>query len=214
MDVIIVGAGVMGLTVTRRLANQGHDVVVIERANARCETLADDYVAMIIEGDATQPDILEQAGVQASDVVVALTGVPRTNIAVCLEGKAMNPATKTVLRIDHDAPEEYDRFADAVVFPERAGGQVVVNAILDEAVNAIITHRHGIDLLEVRIDPGAPAARKRMKDVRLPMGAMFITSGDDGGLANTETTLIPGKRYMVAVEPPVTDEVLNLLRGE
>jgi trk system potassium uptake protein TrkA len=49
--------------------------------------------------------------------------------------------------------------------------------------------------------------------VRFPAGTLIVSDGDGHRVARSDTTLTPGSRYIVAVEPDVADEVMNLMRG-
>jgi len=70
-----------------------------------------------------------------------------------------------------------------------------------------------LDIMQIRVDEDAPAAGKTLSDVRFPTGTLVISDDDGERIARPDTTLTPGKRYVVAVEPDVVDEVLQLLRG-
>lgn len=212
-DVVIAGGGRVGLTTAQQLSDQGHDVIVIERSARRCEELGDEYVATIIEGDATDPDLLEQAAVDECDVVGALTGHTGTNLAVALEARELNPDVRTVVRIDRFPGEAYTRFADAVIFPERAGGRLAATAMVGEDVQAFSEAPGELELVYVRVAEGAPAAGKTLGNVAFPEGSLVISGEAGNRVASAETVLEPGEQYIVAAESAVVDEVVNLLRG-
>ena len=73
-DVIIAGGGRVGFETAELLADHGHDVTIIERDERVVDEIADEWVATVIRGDATDPGIIEQAGIERADVVAALTG--------------------------------------------------------------------------------------------------------------------------------------------
>jgi trk system potassium uptake protein TrkA len=213
LDVIIAGGGRVGFQTAELLVGRDHDVTVVERDGDTCEAIADAYVATVVEGDATNPDILEQAGIGGADVVAALTGETGLNLAVCLAARELSPGIRTVARIDRAAGEAYTRFVDAVLFPERAGARVAANEILGSDVRTLADVTGMLDIMQIRIADGAPAAGKRLADVRFPTGTLVVSNDDGERIAGPDTTLTAGRRYVVAVEPDVADEVLNLLRG-
>ncbi|TQQ83236.1 TrkA family potassium uptake protein [Halonotius terrestris] len=212
-DVIIAGGGRVGCETTELLADRGHNVTIIERDQAVTDRLADEWLATLITGDATNPDIIEQAGVDSADVIAALTGETGLNLAVCLAAAELNPGIRTVARIDRAVGEAYLRFVDAVVFPERAGARVAANEIVGSDVQTLADVTGELDIMQIRVAKDAPAAGKQLSDVRFPDGALIISDGAGSCVVGSETTLTPGSRYLVAVEPAVADEVLNLLRG-
>jgi trk system potassium uptake protein TrkA len=213
LDVIIAGGGRVGFQTAEILDDQGHDVMIVERDDDRCDDLADAYLATVIEGDATNPTILEQAGVDRADAVAALTGETGTNLAVCMAAQELSPETRTVCRIDRAAGEAYTRFVDAVLFPERAGARVAANEIIGSDVQTLADVTGRLDIIQIRVAEGAPAAGKALREIHFPAGTLVISDDDGERIARPDTTLEPGRRYIVAVEPDVADEVMNLLRG-
>ncbi|OTE99702.1 TrkA family potassium uptake protein [Halorubrum sp. SD683] len=213
LDIVIAGGGRVGFQTAELLADHGHAVTIVERDEDVVSEIADEYVATVIRGDATNPDIIEQAGVERADVVAALTGETGLNLAVCLAARELSPGTRTVARIDRAAGEAYTRFVDAVLFPERAGARVAANEIVGDDVQALTDVTGDLDIMLVRIAEGAPAAGKSLTQVRFPDGTLVVSAADAQQVARPDTTLTPGKRYVVAVEPGVADEVMNLLQG-
>jgi K+ transport systems, NAD-binding component len=213
LNVIIAGGGRVGFQTAAILANRNNDVTIIEQDEDVVEDIADEWFVTIIRGDATSPDILAQAGVDDADVVAGLTGLTGLNLAVCMAAKELNPEIRTVARIEREAGDAYTRFVDAVLFPERAGARVAANEIVGSDVQTIADVTGNLDIMQIRVAEGAPAAGRTLTEVRFPEGTLIIS--DDGGerVARPDTTLTPGKRYVVAVEPGVVDEVLNLMRG-
>jgi len=213
LTVVIAGGGRVGFQTAELLADRGHDITIVERDEDRCADVADAWMATVIEGDATNPNILEQTGVERADVVAALTGETGLNLAVCMAAQRMAPDVRTVARIEQAAGESYTRFVDAVVYPERAGARVAANEVVDSDEQTLADVTGTLDIMQIRVDEDAPAAGKTLSDVRFPTGTLVISDDDGERIARPDTTLTPGKRYVVAVEPDVVDEVLQLLRG-
>lgn len=213
LDIIVVGAGRVGSQAAKHLSDRGHDVMVIESDEDVVSEIADEWFAKVIEGDATNPDILEQAGVEDADVIAALTGETGLNLAVCMVSQELSPGIRTVARIERDVGEGYLRFVDAVVFPERSGSRAAVNEIVGSEVQTLADVTNNLDIMVITVDEGAPVAGKDLNEVRLPEGSLIVSEGESEGVAGRDTVLKPGESYVVAVEPGVTDEVLNLMRG-
>ena len=213
LDIIVAGGGRVGFQTAELLANRGHDVTIVETEERVISEIADEWVATVIQGDATDPDIIEQAGIDRADAIAALTGETGLNLAVCLAALELQPEIRTVARIDRAAAESYTRFVDAILFPERAGARVAANEIVGSDVQTLVDMTGDLEIMLVRVAEGAPAAGKRLADVRLPAGALIVSDDDGNRIARSDTTLTPGSRYVVAIEPDVADEVMNLMRG-
>ncbi|WP_254840852.1 potassium channel family protein [Natronomonas marina] len=213
LDVIIAGGGRVGFQTATILADRGHDVTIVERDERVVDGIADEWVATVIEGDATDPGIVEQAGIERADVVAALTGESGLNLAVCLAAAELNPEIRTVARIDSASDEAYTRFVDAVLFPERAGARLAANQIIGSDVQTLADTTGDLDIMLVRVAEGAPAAGKQLTEVRFPAGTLVISDEEGNSISRPDTELAAGSRYLVAVEPDVVDEVMNLLQG-
>ena len=213
LDVVIAGGGRVGFQTAEILADRGHEVTIVERDERIVSEIADEWVATVIRGDATNPDIIEQAGIERADVIASLTGETGLNLAVCLAAKELSPEIRTVARIDRAAGEAYTRFVDAVLFPERAGARVAANEVVGSDVQTLADVTGDLDIMQIRVAEGAPAAGKSLTEVRFPDGTVVVSDADGHRVARPDTTLTPGERYVVAVESEVADEVLNLMQG-
>jgi len=212
-NVVVCGAGRVGFETVQRLDGYGHDVTVVERDADRCDAVADEYIATVVQGDASDPDVLEQAGVADADAVAGLTGNSGINLAVCVLAREYNPEARTVARIDSAGQQRYGEFVDAVVFPERAGGRAAANEVLAGEVETLADVTGDVDIMEIRVEEGAPAAGRTLSEVRFPAGTLVVSADDGDRIARSDTVLTPGRRYVVATEPGVANEVVNLLRG-
>ncbi|SEO37034.1 trk system potassium uptake protein TrkA [Halogranum amylolyticum] len=212
LRVVIAGGGEVGVRTAELLADRGHSVTLVEDHSERSAFLSDEYVATIIEGDASRPSILRQAQPERSDVVAALTDDEPTNFAICMAAQRLADV-RTVLRTTARPDDLYTEYVDEVVFPERTGARAAVNAITGEGVRTVEDVFGDVEILEVEIAEGAPAAGRQLSEIRLPRGSLIIVDYAGNRIGGPETVLDPGNRYVVAVESDVVDEVMNLFRG-
>jgi trk system potassium uptake protein TrkA len=210
--VVVAGGGRVGQRVAHLLDDRGHDIVVIESEPERVAEISDAYVATVIEGDATRPNMLEQAGLERTDVVAALTSKTGTNLAIGMMAKQMTDSVQTVVRTEREPDEGFERFVDEVIFPERAGARAAVNAI-EPDVSALVDVTGELNIMEVHVAEGAPAEGRMLSEIALPRGSLFVSDAAGNTIAGPETELHAGESYLIASEPDVVDEVLNLLRG-
>ncbi|MDD4029629.1 MAG: NAD-binding protein [Caldisericia bacterium] len=89
MYIIIAGAGIIGRQITQNLCNNHHDVVVIDINKDKCEQLYTETGALTIHGDATDIRILEKAGCEKADKLVAVMRQDSDNIACALLAKSL-----------------------------------------------------------------------------------------------------------------------------
>ena len=212
-DIIIAGGGRVGFQTAELLAARDENVTIVEQDEERVEEIADAWIATVIRGDASDPDILEQAGVDGADTVAALTELTGLNLAVCLLADRLTDDIRTVARVDRETDGTYDRYVDAVVYPEAAGARAAANKTAGREVQSLAAVTGDVEILEISVAEGAPAAGRTLADVAFPAGTLVITGEDGNRIAKPDATLTPGRRYVVAVEPGVVDEVLQLMRG-
>jgi trk system potassium uptake protein TrkA len=84
MRAIIIGASSLGLHLTRTLIQQRNEVVLIEREDELAKELAEELDCTIINAEGTHPDILDKAGIEHTDAVIACTNHDQDNILIGL----------------------------------------------------------------------------------------------------------------------------------
>lgn len=84
MYLIVVGAGDIGSQVIDLATEAGVDTVVIEKDPERAEKMSRDYDCLVIEGDASDKSVLEDAGADEADAVICTTESDATNMMVLL----------------------------------------------------------------------------------------------------------------------------------
>ncbi|MEF8806544.1 potassium channel family protein [Natronomonas sp.] len=210
---VIAGGGRVGLRTAENLADQGHDVVLIESDEERVEELSDAYLGPVIHGDATRPSILRQAGLDEADAIAALTDETGANLEICMEAQHLDPSIDTLARAETQAGQGYDEVVDATLLPLSLGGDHAADILTGKDVRTLLYPTGDLDIIEVTVTETAPVAGRRLDEIALPEGALLLSTGDREELAGPETILEAGERYILAVESDVVDEVLNLLRG-
>ncbi|WP_136688367.1 Trk system potassium transporter TrkA [Halorhabdus amylolytica] len=97
MRVIVIGAGEVGSSVAASLADM-HEVVVVDVDGDRVEALTYDLDVLAIEGDGAAIETLREAGLEQSDLLIAVTDDDETNIVSCGTAKTLADVT-TIARV-------------------------------------------------------------------------------------------------------------------
>jgi len=211
--IIIAGGGRVGLRTARELADRGHEIVLIEKESERSDRAADERVAMVIEGDATSPAILEQADPERADAIAALTDEAGTNLAICLAARQVAPNIRTLARTDAGTEDAYDEIADATILPQELSAATAADILSGEEVRTIVGDHHDLEILEIEVGAGAPVEGHTLDEISLPSGTLVISDRDRNRIAGPDTELEAGERYVVGVESDVVEELLSLFRG-
>lgn len=83
MKIIILGAGQVGGTLAENLVGENNDITIVDRNSDRLRELQDKYDLRVVNGYASHPDVLREAGAQDADMLVAVTNMDETNMAAC-----------------------------------------------------------------------------------------------------------------------------------
>ena len=99
MDILIAGNGKVGVTLTRLLSAEGHNVTLID-TNARVlERSQEQYDVMSVHGNCAAMDTLLQAGVKDAELLIAATNADEVNLLCCTTAHGLNPKLHTIARI-------------------------------------------------------------------------------------------------------------------
>jgi len=84
MKILIVGAGVVGFHLAQELASEKHDITVVDENPEVLSNVASKLDVMAIHGNGTRPQILEKAGINSAEMIVAVTSSDEFNLVICL----------------------------------------------------------------------------------------------------------------------------------
>jgi len=214
---VIIGAGLLGRNLTVLLEQAGFSVKVIEKNFDRCEQLANLVdKTIVINGDATDFDLLEAEEIADSDVIIALTDDDKLNLLVALVGKHMG-IPKTVVRVGR--PEYImlmEQVGIDVVFSPRlfTASQILRFVRSGEGVLSISTFEGGkAESIEVAITSESPVAGKQLKDIRLPGKALVgvILRGDEAIVPRGNTEILDGDHIVLFALPESVSKLLKYL---
>jgi voltage-gated potassium channel len=194
--VIVAGWGRVGQAIADYARRHGVAVVAIDQEPGTISP--DDHVPFIV-GDATDEDILSAAGLDRSATLIAALGRDSDNLALTFTARSMCADLFIVARVDN--PRDARKFARAganrVVNPYEIGGSRMaaialrphVTEFLDEVIH---TDDHDVDISELTILAGSPAAGTTLADI-LSDGAVSaviiaIKSNDGRYTANPPTS--------------------------
>lgn len=121
---IVCGFGRHATELSQELAKQGIRFVVIENNPEKIEQLRETTDFLFVEGDATDDEILEEAGIRRAMSIVITLPKDADNLFITLSARQINPALRIITRASSIADETKIRRAGAnhTVVPERIGG--------------------------------------------------------------------------------------------
>jgi len=99
MKVIVCGAGVVGFTIAKTLSQENNHVTVVDQKLDMLRKVTDALDVAVVQGQASNPSVLEQAGARDAEMVIAVTGSDEVNIVTCQLGHMLFNIPTKIARI-------------------------------------------------------------------------------------------------------------------
>jgi trk system potassium uptake protein TrkA len=219
MYVLIAGGGKVGANLARSLLRDGHghEVTLIEQERERFEQLEHEFEHQVQLGDATELFVLERAGIaRPPDVVAAVTGDDEDNLIICQLAREKYGVNKVVARVNDPRNQTY--FDLLGISPTVSATERIMALIEHEVPEHDLVHllelrRENLEIVEVQINAGAPAAGKTIEKLKLPDGSRLISVTRNGRseIAVGSTELQPGDMVLAILQPGKEDELRRVL---
>ena len=138
MRIIICGAGQVGWQIARQLSRERHDIVLIDRDERLIQQANDALDVQGITGHASHPDVLERAGAEDCDLLIAATASDEVNIVACQVAHALFSVPRRFARLRGHAyllPQYADLYQaqhlpiDVVISPEQEVAQAALSRL-------------------------------------------------------------------------------------
>lgn len=172
--IIVCGAGQTGASVLEQFKLAETDCVVIESDEERIRELNDSSL-LFINGDATNEDVLEEAGIARARGMVCCLATDADTVYTVLTARGMNPKLQIVARaIEKGTSQKLRRAgADKTISVNELGGTRMAYLMLRPHVVSFLDaitrfDDEVLDLGEVTVQAGSALADSTLKDARLP----------------------------------------------
>jgi len=99
MNIIICGAGRVGFSISKQLSAQGHAITVIDQSSEFIQKINETQDVKGVVGKATFPSVLEKAGAEEADMIIAVTKSDETNMVICQVAHSIFEINKKIARI-------------------------------------------------------------------------------------------------------------------
>ena len=159
MKIIIAGTGEVGFHLSKLLAQESHDIVIIDTSKIALERATKNLDVSTIRGDATSIKTLESAGVSKADLLIAVTSTQHINILSCVIGKNLG-VKRCIARISNSEllhrKETFDLKdigINQVIYPESLGASEIKKLLKESAVSdSFVFDKGKLQLIGIKID--------------------------------------------------------------
>ena len=212
MYIIVVGAGKVGWNLTRELLEKEHEVTVIENNRRRYLTVEQELEHNVSYGDASELWVLERAGIQRADMVIAVTGDDEDNMLICQVAKEKYLVDQIIARVNN--PRNRQHFDLLGIKPSVSATDLILRLLEHEVPEYGLVHlldlqEEQLEIIEVEVSVNAPAAGQAVADVELPEGSLIISvlRGGKGFVPKGDTVIEPGDEVLLVLDPGLEEAI-------
>ena len=199
--IIIYGATNTGTSLARSLSEKIPDVVLLEENLPRAEKVAGELRDVrVINGLASDADILRECGVEAADAYIAVSSSDNHNLISAVLAKQMGAKTTVITTHQPDyTPIVSGLGIDAFINPRLLATDQIVRLVRGERISHVATLPEcKAEVLELVAEPDSPITRKPLKNLKFPRNALVGAIHREG-----EVILASGDSQVQAGEPVV-----------
>ena len=199
MKINIVGDGLVGDTLISYIAGEGHQVTVIDPVAARINRVVNQYDVQGLIGNGAGHSTLIEAGVQDTDLLIAMTGSDELNMVCCMMAEKLGTA-HSIARVRN--PEYFREMdfvrdymgIDQVVNPEYEAANEIARLVRFPAALKMEAFAKGrVDMAEIYLEKGHPLAGQKLSSLQQTYGVSVLVCA----VLRGENAFIPGGDFVL-----------------
>lgn len=219
MRVILVGGGEVVYFLARTFLSKGYFVSIINDSQKESDMLSKRLNALIIYGDGSDPDILEDAKAREAKIFIAVTPYDHINM-VCCQTAALKFKIPRTMALVND-PDNYEVFIELGIDHVFNQTDLIVSMIekqvkYEHITNLLDYEEGGILISEIHMTTKMPTLGERLGNLKLPDEASIIgvTRKKKFEMKRDSMTLEVGDRILILTNPENHAILLRIICGK
>lgn len=223
MNVIILGAGEVGIHLGTELSEAGHNIIVVDNNRSQLQRLEDICDAQTICGNAADLLVLKKAGIEECNLLLAATSNDEVNVLSCLLAKNLT-TLKTVARLKQDFYlQGFKTFyrhklgIDMIVCPEILAALDIVGYTGESETTAVETLADGqIEVKTIKIDEHFKYHNTQIDNIPFPKDVLVSTIVRDQHLIipHGKDKILLGDELYIVGQPSAIGNVDKLVNTQ
>jgi len=215
--VIILGGTRLAKLTASMLANRDIHTTLIDSDRNRCRLIAEDLKNVVtVWADPKDPKILRSEGIEATDVVMALSGWDSENIVGALVAKSLG-AREVIARLTNtDLVGLLPGIGiDATVSSRLSAANEILRFVRRGVIHSVATFSDSdVEAIELEVGPSSPAVGKTLADLKLPHSLIIggVQRGDEAFVPRGNTAIEVGD-HLIVIALPEAIKIAEKLSG-
>ena len=201
MNIIIVGCGKVGEKLAESLSiEKEHDITVIDTKASAINDIVGLYDVMGVVGSCSSIDTFKEAGIENTDLLIAVTGSDELNLMTCLLAKKLGKHCQTIARV---RKPEYSRTLHLfkedlglamVINPEQTAAKEMAKVLRFPTAIQIDTFAKGkVEILKFKVPEDSVLDNLKICDLISTLGCDILVCGVERG----DEAFIPGGSFVL-----------------
>lgn len=220
MKIIIIGGGRVGFAIASQLTGEGHDITVVDRKSTVADRISDRLDCMALCGSGSSTALLQEAGVEKSDLLIACTGEDELNLLCCMFAKKLGCASAIArVRTPEYAGQMYllreDLGLSMTINPEQTAASELFRLLEIPGVLRRDSFAKGrVEIVEIVPQPGSIMDGTQLMDLQKKIKCRALV----GAVQRGTETIIPDGRFTIQAGDKVyvcapATEIVRILRA-
>lgn len=218
MYVIVIGAGKVGLNLGRELRAKGHEVTLVESDPGRFAAVEEEFEHQAQYGDGSELWVMERAGVERCEMLIAVTGDDEDNMLICQVAREKYGVERIISRCNN--PRNLQHFELLGVKPAVSATDLILRLIEHEVPKYGLVHlldlpQERLEIIEIEVQEGSFADGKEVQALGLPDGSLVIAILRDGtGFVPLADSVVEGgDELLLVLDTGLEEKITQRLGG-
>lgn len=215
MFIIIVGAGGIGEALIEKFYSETkkHTILVIDKDLDNCNRIAEKYDIIVINGDATQSEVLDECEIEKADVLVTTTDSDSANLLTISLAKNKNVKQfVSIANREESIPLYMEKGVQIVRDPDSVMAGHLHKAIDHPRIEESLLLSNEAEIISFTINPEIDPSDAFIQDIQLPEESMIISVLRDKKvfLPGKNDKLLSGDQITVLTKSNLVDNIIEL----
>ena len=225
MNIIICGAGEVGYSLAKYLSSDSMNVTLIDESTDRLEKISSSIDVRTLVGKSCNPEVLEQANIEDSELLISVTENDESNILTCEISKILFNMPVTIARIKekellnkkwNQLFSEKGFRVDYIISPEDEVASMLARLVAVSGAHDLISFaKDKVRLIGFKLDDNCPVLNTPLKELselfpNLNTKVVLMVRNEKTIIPNKMEELVQGDDIYLLSDSNNIDRVLNV----